>query len=440
MAARLAVADMSPQSALTAAAEPGRFQRRHRMLVMAGLLSALLLVPAWSASLAMIGLAAGYLAVMSVSAWQRLAATFAFLLLAVGVLWLGPPGPLPWWQGLAAMYFPLVISVLNLNHLWAVPGLVAGLLRGVTIVLLALLAAVCWPPALPLSLLAVIPLTPLALGLVLGLLEHLRRGWLARPARRQGTISVLLVCKDEIDRIDECLGRVAGWADEIVVLDSGSTDGTLERVRHYTDRVWETDWPGYGRQKQRALERCSGDWVLNIDADEYLSEELKREIDARLAEPGNVVAFRIPWVSRVFDGLVYFGADGRYHKRLFRREGARFNDADVHEDVVLSGRVATLGAPVCHDTFRDYAHMRAKFTDYSLISARAMHRRGRKASPGKAWLRGLGSFLLLYIRRMGCLDGRRGLLMATVYAAYTFDKYAALWSLSRQPANSSDER
>lgn len=416
-------------SAVQGQIEPGRFQRRHRMLLMAGVLAALILLSAWPAAAAMLGLTTVYMAVLANPVWLRLASAVVSVALVLAALMAASAVVVAWWQALAAVYFPLVITVLNLGHLGQVPGLMAQGLRVAVVVLLAalLFAVAGWH--FPVEWPVLLMLAPALLGLSLALLERLRLAWLARPARRQASLSVLLVCKNEIDRIDECLGRVAGWADEIVVLDSGSTDGTLERVRQYTDRVWQTDWPGYGRQKQRALEHCTGDWVLNIDADEFVTDELRREIDARLANPGRPRVFRIAWISRVFGGLVYFGADGRYHKRLFLREGARFNDADVHEDVVVEGKPETLGAPVCHDTFRDYAHLRAKFTDYSLISARAMHRRGRKAGPLKAWLRGVGSFLLLYFRRMGLLDGRRGLLMAWVYAAYTFDKYAALWSL-----------
>jgi hypothetical protein len=281
--------------------------------------------------------------------------------------------------------------------------------------------------------------TGLAVGLAL--VEHNWRNWLGegRPgprAKRCQSLSVMIVCKNEADRIETCLRQVSGWADELVVIDSGSTDGTVEIARRYSDRVWSMDWAGFSRQKQRALERCTGDWVLNIDADEYVSDDLKCEIDAWLAQPIRFRAFRICWVSMVFGKAVYFGADGRYHKRLFLRQGARFNEADVHEDIIVDGPVARLGAPVLHDTFRDYEHLKQKFTRYALISAQRIRNRHRHTGPVLAWLRAAAAFVLLYLRRLGILDGRRGLLMATIYAVYTFDKYAAAWAARASPDQS----
>jgi hypothetical protein len=301
-----------------------------------------------------------------------------------------------------------------------------------TLVLVIALAA----PALleggaaPLVLYAFAP----AVGIAWLLIGAARARWLAaalgRP--RGTTLSVSLICKDEADRIGRCLEAVAGWADQIVVLDSGSSDGTVEIARRYTDLVTVTDWPGYGLQKQRALERCRGEWVLSLDADEVISPELKREIDATLSGAHGCRAFRAPWVSVLFGGPIDFGADGRYHTRLFRRDGARFDGAAVHEEVLAAGRVGTLEAPVYHFTFRDRAHLDAKFGEYARLSARTRFAKGRRATRIGALARGAASFLLLYLVRLGLLDGRRGLLMAALYARYTHDKYHALWQLEQQ--------
>jgi|GEM_PF-151742 len=258
--------------------------------------------------------------------------------------------------------------------------------------------------------------------------ERLWQRWARHPSKRQASLSVLMICYNEADRIEESLSRVAGWADEIIVVDSGSTDGTTDIARKYTEHVFHADWAGYGRQKQHALERCTGDWVLNLDADELVEPLLRDEIDAWLSSTIQLRAFRICWVSIVFSKPVFFGADGRYHKRLFRREGARFDLADVHEDIVIDGPVARLCTPVLHDTFRDYSHLKAKFTRYALISADRMAGRGRMGGPITASLHGISAFLILYFRRLGVLDGRRGLMMAVTYAVYTFDKYAAAWA------------
>ncbi len=258
-----------------------------------------------------------------------------------------------------------------------------------------------------------------------------RRRWLARALRRGVTLSVSVICRDEADRIGRCLEAVHGWADQIVVLDSGSTDGTVEVARRFTDQVTVTDWPGYGPQKQRALERCTGAWVLSLDADEVISADLKREIDATLMGDHGCSAFKNPWVSVLFGGPIDFGADGRYHTRLFRRDAARFDGAAVHEEVVATGRVGTLESPVYHHTFRDRAHLDRKFAEYARLSAESRFAKGKRATRLGAIVRGGVSFLLLYVLRLGVLDGRRGLLMAGLYARYTHDKYAGLVALER---------
>lgn len=266
-------------------------------------------------------------------------------------------------------------------------------------------------------------------------IERLWRRWISKPRTRRTSLSAIVVCFNEADRIARCLEPLAGWADEIVVLDSGSNDGTQEIARRYTEKVFTADWQGYGRQKQRALEKCTGEWVINLDADEYIDPDLKREVDTWLDSSHRYSAFRICWVSIIFGKPVFFGADGRYHKRLFRREHARFNDAQVHEDIVVDGTIARMAAPVVHATFRDYGHLKSKQATYAMISANHIEDRHGNPGPVSAVLRGIIAFMLLYLRRLGILDGRRGLLMAAVYAIYTFDKYAAAWSNSQRVKN-----
>lgn len=278
------------------------------------------------------------------------------------------------------------------------------------------------------------PLYGLAVALAfVGLRGALAR-WCASAPARGTTLTVAVVCKDEIDRIGRLLEAVRGWADEIVVLDSGSSDGTVAVAKRFTDKVEVTDWPGYGVQKQRALERSSGEWVLSLDADEVPSEAFKREVDAWLAARTGHDGFKAHWVSIVFGGPIDFGADGRYHMRLLRRSAARFDGAQVHESAVVPGKVGTLESPVYHFTFRDEQHMERKFDEYAWLSARSRFAQGRRATALGAGVRGAVSFLLLYFVRLGVLDGWRGLRMALRYARYTHDKYAFLRALARGTA------
>lgn len=412
---------------------PGLWQRRHRMLGYGFLAGALLLglagFPASGPALLMLAGALSYAALLSTGRRATCLALWALAVAAIlCALWLMPfDRPVSVHQQPLAVTGMAQFTAIAAVYLWHFVFIPPARLRVLAAGLLFLLV-LWWAATLLQAPLGVFGLVLISLAIGLAGLERGRARWIRQDHQRKASLSVMVICKNEADRIATCLEQVSDWADEIVVVDSGSEDGTLEIVRRYTDRIWELEWHGYGRQKQLALERCSGDWVLSIDADERVTAELRREIDAWLSQPCSNAGFRIAWVSEVFGKYVFFGADGRYHCRLFRRAGARFNDADVHEDVCLApGRIIPLGAPVCHLTFRDYAHLKEKMTAYALISARRIARR-RQVGPVGAWARMLISFAVLYVRRLGMLDGRRGLLMATAYSIYTFDKYAAAWA------------
>jgi glycosyltransferase involved in cell wall biosynthesis len=141
-----------------------------------------------------------------------------------------------------------------------------------------------------------------------------------------------MICKNEADRLNASLGSVAGWADEIVVLDSGSTDGTAELARQFTDKVWVTDWPGYGAQRNRALDRCTGEWVLSLDADEVLTEALKAQIDQALSGPDlHATVIKFPWRTHLFGRPILRGRYSSPQAKLFKREGTRYRDHLVHD-------------------------------------------------------------------------------------------------------------
>ncbi len=414
---------------------PGLWQRRHRMLGYGFGVGVLLLWASDStmliANMPMLVSGLFYAGLVIVTHRTLAGVLLSGIALTLTGLWLTWPGGLvnPPTHPLTLLAM-LQLSAIVLVYLWHFVLIAPRWLRALAFLIAGLL--LLWWLAVLVHASAVMAGSALiAIGVGLALLEQGRWRWICQDHRRLARLSVIIICQDEADRIAACLERVAGWADEIVVVDSGSQDGTLEIVRRYTDNVWELDWHGYGRQKQLALDRCGGDWVLSIDADELVTAELRREIDAWLSKPCDFAGFRIAWVSEVFGKYVFFGADGRYHCRLFRRDGARFDEADVHEDVCLDGRIAPLGAPICHVTFRDYGHLKEKMTRYALISAERIARR-RRVGPVGAWVRMLISFGVLYVRRLGALDGARGLLMATVYAIYTFDKYAAAWTRRAQ--------
>lgn len=254
---------------------------------------------------------------------------------------------------------------------------------------------------------------------------------LPRSPRRH-SLSVLLICHNEADRIEACLQSVAGWADEIIVFDSGSRDGTVEIAQRYADSVRITDWPGYGAQRQRALDAARGDYVLALDADERVTPQLRAEIDRTLsAVAPAAVAWTIRWQPLLLGKALRFG--GRYaapQKRLFRRDGAWYAPAQVHENVSFPpGPVGQLGARIEHDSFRDYRHAVDKHAQYAWLLAQEKHARGDRCAVWYAPLRGSFEFLLQYFGRGLVFDGSRGLLLALLLAQYAHQKYAALWAL-----------
>lgn len=257
----------------------------------------------------------------------------------------------------------------------------------------------------------------------------------AHRAPRIHSLSVIMICRDEADRIGRALASVHGWADEIIVLDSGSSDGTPEICRRYTDRVEITDWPGFGPQKQRALDRASGDWVFSLDADEVVSDDLKREIDLILsrARP-HYNAYRVPWLTMAFGRALHFGHWSRAPLRLAARDAVRFTDAQVHEKLVTTRgqrRTGLLEGALLHHVFRGHEHARDKLAGYARIQAVERHASGRRATRAGAWLRAGLNWIDNYLLRAAFLDGRAGLKMSLLQAAYTRDKYLELARLSR---------
>ena len=247
------------------------------------------------------------------------------------------------------------------------------------------------------------------------------------------SLSVIVIVKNEAAVIRRCLESVV-WADEIVVLDSGSTDATVEICRACKARVEATaDWPGFGAQKNRVLALATGDWVLSIDADEWVTQELRAEIQAAIAVPGASGAFQMPRLSSYCGRFMRHSGwwPGRV-TRLFRRGQARFSDNLVHERLIVDGAVGTLRAPLMHESYRNLEQVLAKVNAYSSAGAAMAHERGSRASLGGAVLRGLWSFFRTYFLRAGFLDGREGLMLAISNAETTYYRQVKLMLLAEK--------
>jgi len=247
------------------------------------------------------------------------------------------------------------------------------------------------------------------------------------------SLSVVLITKNAAPVIRRCLESVA-WADEIVVLDSESNDGTAELCREFTPQV-ETvrDWPGFGPLKNRAVERAQGEWVFNIDADEWVTPALRAEIEAALREPGDAAAFRMPRRSSYCGRFIRHSGWWPDHvTRLFRRGQARFSEDQVHERLLVEGGVGTLRQPLLHEAFRDLEQVLAKVNTYSTQGALGLRKRGTKATVATAVAHGAWTFFRTYCLRAGFLDGREGFMLAVSNAEGTYYRYLKLLLLEEQ--------
>jgi len=247
------------------------------------------------------------------------------------------------------------------------------------------------------------------------------------------SVSVVVITKNEADAIERCL-RSVDWADEVIVLDSGSTDKTVEISQKLGARVSvTTDWPGFGPQKNRALERATGEWVLSLDADEWVTPDLRDEIRSVISRPAGAVAFRVPRLSSFCGRFMRHSGWWPDHViRLFRRGAARFSDDVVHEHVLVEGKTGTLRAPIMHETFVDLDELLQKMNNYSSLAAKEMRHGGRKAGLAGAVLRGLWAFMRTYFFRGGFLDGREGFMLAVATAEGTYYRYAKLMLLDKK--------
>ena len=255
------------------------------------------------------------------------------------------------------------------------------------------------------------------------------------PTMKKHTLSVILITKNEADRVEACLRSVVDIADEIIVLDSGSTDNTVGICQNYTDNVTITDWPGFGKQKQRALDKASCDWVLSIDADEALDEEMKLAIIALLSQDAiKETSYRLPWGVTLYGKTLKYGRSARAVLRLFLREGSRYTLDEVHETVIpATGSTDKLQGLLLHYTHRDYGHGLNKAAQYAWLGSQKYYRKGKKSKGlGLALLRGLWTFFLIYVIRRGFLDGSVGFIVAMTYAQVSFNKYVGLWLIEQE--------
>jgi glycosyltransferase involved in cell wall biosynthesis len=256
---------------------------------------------------------------------------------------------------------------------------------------------------------------------------------------REPRLSVALITRNEAHNLPDCLRSVA-FADEVVIVDQGSSDGTAAVGREHGARVIAVDdWPGFGPQKNRALDACRGEWILALDADERVPGELRAEIEATLANPSFDV-YEMPRRSSYCGRFIeHSGWSPDYCRRLFRRGTARFSEARVHESLVSERPVGRLRSHLLHYSFRSMDDVLDKVNRYSSESARMLVAKGRRPGLATALLHGLAAFLRTYVAKRGFLDGRHGLMLAISNAEGSYYRYVKAMLLAEAQASDSGE-
>lgn len=249
------------------------------------------------------------------------------------------------------------------------------------------------------------------------------------PERPEG-LSVVLITLNAASQLDACLASAA-FADELLVVDSGSTDGTVEIARARGARVVEHPWLGFGPQKQFAVKAAKHDWVLCLDADERVSEALRASIQRELASPGARV-YAMARCNRFLGRWLRHGEGyPDWSTRLFHRDHARWSDDPVHEKVLATGPVARLQGDLMHESAETLSRYLDKQNRYTTLAAERMAREGRRAGAWQMVLSPVFRFIKFYLLRAGFLDGVPGLVHVSIGCMNSFHKYAKLIELNR---------
>jgi glycosyltransferase involved in cell wall biosynthesis len=244
-------------------------------------------------------------------------------------------------------------------------------------------------------------------------------------------ISCIIITRDEAKNIRRCLESVR-WADEIVLVDSGSTDDTKKIASGFTDRIFDLKWEGFGPTKEFARTQAREDWIFSLDADEEVSEKLREEIKRTVDSPDPADGYLIPRRSN-FLGR-WMGHGGWYPDsvlRLFKKDRGRFTLSQVHEGVQVRGKIGRLRNDLLHYTDPDFHHYLTKLNRYTSLDAVGLFDAGRKSTLWDVTLRPPAAFLKMYLVRAGFLDGIHGLILAGASAFHVFSKYVKLWHLGK---------
>lgn len=244
-------------------------------------------------------------------------------------------------------------------------------------------------------------------------------------------ISTFILCCNEEKKIRQCLESIS-WSDEIIIVDSGSTDQTLDIAREFTDKIYHNDWPGFVAQKKYGLSLCSNEWVLNIDSDEVVSPELQNEIKQKLQlndpeihgfEINRVVYFLGKWWRKG-------GWYPEYRLRLLRKSHTTWGGVDPHEKAIVTGKVERIKGELLHFTYDSIHDQIQSLNNHSTWAAKSLAKEGEQTTFVNIVLRPISRFIKFYFLKKGFLEGLPGVLVAILEAYYTFLKYLKLWEIN----------
>jgi len=252
------------------------------------------------------------------------------------------------------------------------------------------------------------------------------------------SLTVIIAAKNEAHNIEDCVHSVK-FANEIIVLDSGSTDATASIAKNAGAKVVQTDWPGYGPQQARGIKMASSEWVLSLDADERITEKLRDEILNTITNP-IADGYRLPRLSSLCGHFIHHsGWRPDFTLRLVKQNRAGFTDHFLHAHMTVDGTRADLKESIIHYSYRNYDDLLEKLNRYASGNAKDLYTRGKKASLTKAISHAAWAFIRTWIIRVGFLDGRYGFILAIYNAESTFYKYLKLMELQEKDGKKTPE-
>ena len=247
-------------------------------------------------------------------------------------------------------------------------------------------------------------------------------------------LSVVIACKNGANVIGETIKSFAGLTDDILVYDNGSIDGTQEIAKQNGASLFEGEWLGFGKTKNKANALAKYDWILSLDADEAIDEELKKNL-LQLDLTDELKLYEFRFKNFLGNRWLRFGEWGNdKHIRLFNRKQVKWNDAEVHESLILPEEVRKVNIPgyVLHKTAASVDEYRNKMNKYASLNAEKYFKQGKKAGTFRTYLSPVFSFIFNFFFKLGFLDGATGFSCAKINAEYTFQKYKKLKELNQQ--------